>query len=46
MGNSRMEITVCVFLVMGFLLAGKRVLDQKMAKKAQRIASQKALQAC
>lgn len=34
------------FLVMGFLLAGKRVLDQKMAEKAERIASQKALQAC
>jgi Na+-translocating ferredoxin:NAD+ oxidoreductase subunit E len=34
------------FMVMGFLLAGKRVMDQKMAEHALRRASQKPIHAC
>jgi Na+-translocating ferredoxin:NAD+ oxidoreductase subunit E len=34
------------FMVMGFLLAGKRIMDQKMAEHALRRASQKPIHAC
>lgn len=34
------------FMVMGFLLAGKRIMDQKMAEQALRRASQKPIHAC